>query len=146
MALLKTRPVYPSRQDDFDRVLDRWFRSPFQLQDFPTMDTTWAPNLDFSETDDEYVVMLDVPGIPKENLDVTLENNTLILTGFRESKKEKETDKFIWKERDEGRFVRTLRLPTEVEENAIEAKVHDGVLTVHVPKAKIAQKSKIVIK
>ena len=110
-----------------------------------TYETLWSPSVDFSETDAEYVIRLDVPGIPKENLDVNLENNVLTLSGRRELHKDEETEKYIWREREEGRFMRTIRLPAPVAQDKIQAMVEDGILIVHLSKTTLAEKSKVVI-
>lgn len=150
MAIVKAAPQRLAHMKaDFDRMFDRLFHEPFfGLERFeaPVMETAWAPPLDFAETDKEYVIRLEVPGIPKENLDVGLDNNILTLSGRREFHREEKAEQYIWQEREEGRFVRSLRLPTPVLEDKIEAMVEDGVLIVHLPKMEVAKKSKILVK
>jgi HSP20 family protein len=149
MAIVKAAPEKLAHvKTEFDRMFDRFFREPFfGMERFaPVMETAWAPPLDFAETEKEYLIRLEVPGIPKENLDVGLENNILTLSGRREFHKEEKAEQYIWQEREEGRFVRSLRLPTPVLEDKIEAMVEDGVLLVHLPKVESAKKSKILVK
>lgn len=149
MAIVKAAPKLAQMRSDLDRLFDRFFREPFPVWerfDMPMLETAWAPPVDFAETDKEYVIRLEVPGIPRENLDVSLDGTLLTLSGRREFQKEQTTEKYIWQEREEGKFVRSLRLPTSVVENKIEATVHDGILTVRLPKVEPAVKSKIVIK
>lgn len=149
MAIVKAAPKVAHMRSEVDRLFDRFFREPllgWERYEMPTLETAWAPPVDFAETDKEYVVRLEVPGIPRENLDVSLDGTLLTLSGRREFHKEEETEKYIWQEREEGKFVRSLRLPTPVAENKIEATVHDGMLTVRLPKVEPAVKSKIVIK
>lgn len=147
MALMKTTPTTTVGRmvDPFDRFFDRLFRREPLFAE-ANVEATWLPALDFSETEDSYVIRLEVPGIPKENLDVMLENNLLTVSGRRESTSEEKADEFIWREREVGRFSRTVRLPTAVVEDKIDALVQDGVLKVVVPKAEKAVKSKIMIK
>lgn len=147
MALVTTRPtVGAMRNDVVDRFIDRFLGREFETQEPTMLTSVWAPSLDFSETDDEYIVKLDAPGVPKENLDVTLDANVLTISGRRELAKDGEPDGFIWREREEGRFVRTLRLPTPVMEDKIKASADAGVLTVRLPKVKQAATSKILIR
>jgi HSP20 family protein len=101
---------------------------------------------DLAETDKEYVVRLEVPGIHRENLDIALRDNVLTITGKRDVSQEGGGETYLWKEREFGRFVRTMRLPTAVVENKIEATYQDGVLVVHLPKAVPAPANKILIK
>ena len=78
------------------------------------METTWSPNLDTTETDEEFDIRLEVPGVPKENLDVALDANVLTLSGRREVRKDEANEKYVWHEREGGRFMRSMRLPNVV--------------------------------
>ena len=109
-------------------------------------DAMWAPPLDFTETEAEYVIKLDAAGMPKENMDVSFENGILTLSGRREDTKHEETEKFIYREREEGRFMRSLRVPTAILPNKIVATYEDGILNVKLPKEKKAPSSKVIIK
>lgn len=151
MALVKTMPPMARIRHDIDRMFQRFLGEPWEgfetpLFEAPTFETMWTPSLDFSETDKEYMVKLEAPDVPKENLDVSLDGNVLTLSGRREARKEKESEKYIWREREVGRFVRTIRMPTAVEGEKIEASAHDGVLVVKLPKKEPTPKSKILIK
>jgi len=147
MALVKARPRWATRIPEMDRLFGDFFRDAVGwVPEQPTFDVGWEPALDFVENDKEYIVKLDAPGIPKENLDVTFENNMLTLSGRREARKDEETEKYIYREREEGRFVRTLRLPTHVMGDKISATNENGILTVKLPKAVATQASKVVIK
>lgn len=150
MAIVKAAPQKLAHmRTEFDRLFDRFFREPlwgFDRLEAPAYETAWAPLMDFAETDTEYVIRLEVPGVHKENLDVSLENNVLTLSGRREFQKEEKGEQYIWQEREEGRFVRSLRLPTPVMGDKIDAMVEDGVLLVRLPKIEPAKKSKIVVK
>jgi HSP20 family protein len=151
MKLAKITPTLPatSVRPEFERLVDRVFGNqwPFaSLLETPAAPVMWNPSLDFSDTDKEYIVRMEVPGIPKENLDIQVEGQLLTLTGHREVRKESEHEEFFWREREEGRFVRTLRLPAPVIPQKIEAICQDGVMTVHLPKAEPVVKNKITIK
>jgi len=150
MAIVKAAPQKLAHmRTEFDRLVDRFFREPLwgmERFEAPMFETAWAPPMDFAETDTEYVIRLEVPGMHKENLDVSLENNILTLSGRREFQREEKGEQYIWQEREEGRFVRSLRLPTPVMEDKIDAVVEDGVLLVRLPKVAQARKSKIVVK
>ncbi len=144
MTLVKAAPVAGLKQDldrFFDRVLGGSILGP--VREF---EATWSPPLDFSETEDHYVVKLEVPGIPKENLDVSLEGDLLTVSGHRELVQEKQEEQFFWRERSEGSFARTLRLPAGIKGDRVEAVCHDGVMTVRLPKAEPTRKNKITVK
>ena len=151
MKVAKLNPTLPvaNVRPEFERLVDRVFGNqwPFtSLLETPAAPIMWNPAVDFSDTDKEYIVRMEVPGIPKENLDIQVEGQLLTLTGHREVQKQHENEEFFWKEREEGRFVRTLRLPAPVIVAKIEAIVQDGVMTVHLPKAEPIVKNKITIK
>jgi HSP20 family protein len=151
MKIAKLNPTLPAVnvRPEFDRLIDRFIGNqwPFSTAlETPAAQAMWAPSLDFSDTDKEYIVRMEVPGIPKENLDVQVEGQLLTLSGHRVVRKESEHEEFFWREREEGRFVRTLRLPAPVIADKIEAICQDGVMTVHLPKAEPVVKNKITIR
>ncbi len=151
----RAAPIIGQVKDDIDRVFDRFFATPFFGEPFapafpfePTaaVGGEWAPALDLTETDKEYVVRCEVPGIPKENLDINLTDHLLRITGHKEAVQEAKGETYLCREREVGRFMRTLRLPFPVEEGKVEAVYHEGILTVRVPKAAAAVAKKILIK
>jgi len=147
MRLTKaTPPLAPVKE--FDRFFDRFMNTPLWPLATPraAAETAWEPALDFSENPKEYVVRLEIPGVTRDDLDVNLDGNLLTLAGKREFNKTEKGEDFLWEERVEGRFARTLRLPGAVQEGKIEALYNDGVLTVKLPKTEQPQKSKIAIK
>ncbi|HEV8123580.1 MAG TPA: Hsp20/alpha crystallin family protein [Gemmatimonadales bacterium] len=152
MKVMKAGPAVGKVKEDIDRLFDRFFATPFINEPlFPPFETvgavaTWLPTFDLSENDKEYVVRLEVPGINKENLDISLVENVLTITGKREISQEQGMEYYLWKEREFGRFVRNVRLPSPVVENKIEALCQDGVLVVRLPKAVPTPANKILIK
>lgn len=150
----RAAPVIGQVKEDIDRVFDRFFTAPFfgeTLPAFPFERTgllagDWAPALDLTETEKEYIIRCEVPGIHKENLDINLTGNVIRITGHKELVQEGKDETYLYREREVGRFVRALRLPVAVEEAKIEAVYQDGILTVHVPKPATAVGKKILIK
>ncbi len=106
---------------------------------------TWVPKIDVSETEKEIVVKAEVPGINKEDIDVTLTDGLLTLRGERKMENEDKKENFHLIERRFGSFSRTLRIPADVDATNIDASYKDGVLTVTVPKPETAQPRKIEI-
>ncbi|HSR14797.1 MAG TPA: Hsp20/alpha crystallin family protein [Gemmatimonadales bacterium] len=148
MKLMKPMPAPVLGRRDFDTLFDRLMRSPLFPETMPlkAWEGLWEPALDFSETEKEYVIRLEVPGFHRENLDVKYENELLTIAGHREYRDEVKNENFIWKEREEGRFTRTLRVPAAVNEAKIEALYENGILTVKLPKTEAAPKARIAIK
>jgi HSP20 family protein len=147
MRLITTKmPAPVAGVPELERFIDRFFGAPLLGHGLPPMETAWVPPLDYVETEKAFIVRLEVPGIPKENLDINLEGLVLTVTGHREAVKEFENENVIVNERMMGRFVRALRLPVPVLEEKIEATVHDGVMVITLPKMTVAPKSRITIK
>jgi HSP20 family protein len=133
---------------EVDRFFDRFFDTPHWP--FPatraTTEVVWEPALDFSENPKEYLVRLDIPGVARDDLDVAMNGALLTVSGKRELNKREKGEDFLWEERVEGRFTRTLRLPGPVQEAKIEALYNDGILTIKLPKMEQATRNKIAIK
>jgi HSP20 family protein len=152
MKLTRTPTGAPTLVRDFDEVFDRLFTTPLPFPTFGwepmkrVMEGTWTPAIDLTENEKEYIVRVEVPGIPRENLDVHLEGDILTLTGHREKEVRQEKENVLWEEREAGKFLRSIRLPKAVEANKIEAVYNEGILTVRLPKTEPAIKSKILIK
>ena len=111
--------------DDFfgeDRMPGAWSRGG------------WAPALDVSENEEELVVAAEVPGIAREDVDVSVTGNQLTLTGVKKSESETEGANVHRAERSFGRFVRTVALPGTVDPSEVTASLKDGVLTIRLAK------------
>jgi HSP20 family protein len=106
----------------------------------------WTPTLDVSETDSEYVVRADLPAVKKEDVSVTVDNDTLTIAGERKFDKEEKSEKVHRRESFRGMFSRSLSLPDNANSDGIRAESKDGVLTVHIPKAKSERAKAIQIK
>lgn len=105
----------------------------------------WRPAVDIRETGDSYVVSAELPGLSKEDVQITIENNVLKLTGERRFEKEVKEEEFHRVERAYGTFSRAFALPTRVDPERVEASFKDGILTITVPKAAEARPRKIEI-
>ncbi len=142
----------PTLVRDMDQIFDRFFPAPLTYPGFGfeplrrAMEGNWMPVLDLTEREKEFIVRAEIPGVPRENLDVHLEADVLTLSGHREQKTTEKDENMLWEEREAGKFIRTLRLPKAVEAARVEAIYADGILTVRIPKADLAVKNKILIK
>lgn len=106
----------------------------------------WMPLTDIKEDKDNYFVMLDLPGISKEDVKVSYNNGQLSVSGERKQEKETKDAKFHRVERAYGRYYRSFTLPLKVKEDSIEAQFKDGQLTITVPKAEEAKPKELDIK
>lgn len=148
MKLVKAPPTPTAVKHDIDTLFERLFRGPMFPDVFPmrAIESAWEPALDFSETEKEYLVRLEVPGFHRENLDVKFDAGLLTISGHRELQSEAKGEEYLWQERQAGRFARTLRLPAPVAGDKIEAAYENGMLVVHLPKLEPATTSRIAIK
>jgi HSP20 family protein len=151
MKTAKLTPTLPTlnARPELDRLFDRFLgnQSFFPaLFETPATSATWVPSLDFSDTDKDFVIRMEVPGIPKENLDVQVEGQLLTISGHREMRKESEDEEYFWREREEGRFVRTLRLPAPVMADKIDATCQEGIMIIRLPKSERVVKNRITIR
>jgi HSP20 family protein len=108
----------------------------------------WTPNMDAWETEQAFVVQLDLPGLTRDQVEVNFDRNTLTIRGTREATipaVEKGEMRVFFAERSPGAFSRTLRFPQYVEAAKIEAAFSNGVLTVTVPKSDAAKPRKIEV-
>ena len=94
----------------------------------------FRPAVDVKEDADGYTVQVEVPGVPQENLNITMQENTLLIKGQREQKQEFGDAQFRRVERSYGSFARSLQLPRNVDGTKVSANLHDGVLDIRLPK------------
>jgi HSP20 family protein len=104
-----------------------------------------APACDISETDTHYVVKVDLPGIPKDDVKIEVSENQLVISGERKEEKEtKEKNRYL-SERYYGSFQRSFALPAGTDSDKIEAAYDNGELKVSVPKATVSHQKTIKI-
>lgn len=106
----------------------------------------WMPAVDLKEEENQFVLLADMPGMAKEDMDIHVENNVLTLQGERRFAEEAEKQSYHRVERAYGKFVRSFALPTRVQADAISASYKDGILEVMIPKAEESKPKKIAIK
>ena len=130
--------AYPSRYlgRDFEllrREMDRLFNdvSPARASQGESEgdQAVWAPRADMAETEDAFVLSLDVPGVSGDDLQVTLEEDTLKVSGERRFDREQTEGQYHRIERAYGRFERVIALSGMIDPDSIEAELRDGVLS-----------------
>jgi HSP20 family protein len=138
----------PDFSGAFDRLasmhdeLDRAFESTFGFRSLGTL-SRWTPAVDVYQDKDRFIVVAEVPGMKKEEIDISLHGDTLTISGERKSQ-EKEGDKFRT-ERFFGQFQRSLTLPSAVDVEKVKASYKDGILEVVLPKAEEAKPKQIPV-
>ncbi|HPG39739.1 MAG TPA: Hsp20/alpha crystallin family protein [bacterium] len=106
----------------------------------------WNPRIDVKETKDAYEVMADLPGLKKEDIEVSLHENVLTLKGERKQEEKKEGENEYYMERTYGSFYRSFEIPAKVKAEDINATYKDGVLRLTLPKAEEVKPREIQIK
>ncbi len=107
---------------------------------------SWAPAVDISEDDEAIRFFVEMPGLTKKDVEITLEDRTLTLRGERKFERDEEHVQYHRIERAHGVFSRTFQLPTNVNPSEADASVENGVLTVTVPKSAEAKPKRIEIR
>ena len=125
----------------------RIFEDPFGFASSAasTLFEGWTPPVDVHEDKDKITVRAELPGMKKEDIEVTVVGDALTVAGERKQEQEKREGESYRSERYVGRFQRTITLPTEVDPNKVQATYKDGVLTVTVNKSEQAKRKQIEI-
>ena len=139
--------VNPSREfeDIYDRMgqlMNLAFGS--LMPDTIAADLPWTPNADLSETDDAYVVHVELPGVSKDQINVEIQDRELVVSGEIPESQDDEGRQHRSSRRT-GRFEYRAFLPGEVNVEGVRAEMHEGVLTVTVPKSEQAKPHRIEI-
>jgi len=135
---------------DFDTLFDDYLRKPVSVFGlprlrFPEMESV-TPSVDIYEEKGDVVVKAELPGIDKEDIDITATEDTITIAG--EKKKEEETKKsdyYRW-ECSHGSFNRTFSLPAEIQTDRVKTKFKDGILEIRLPKTEESKKKERKVK
>jgi HSP20 family protein len=107
----------------------------------------WSPTVDIEESDTLYLIRADVPGVDKKDIDISLDNGVLSITGEKHTERESgKGTRHHRTERYSGSFARRFTLPTAVKADKVDATYKDGVLSLMIPKAEEARPKAIDIK
>jgi HSP20 family protein len=119
-------------QDELDRLFDAPLRG-------------WTPALEVHEDKEGYTVRTELPGMKREEIEVSIQDGTLVISGERKAETVKEGTEVHRQERNFGKFTRVLTLPAAVAAEKVKASYKDGILTVVVPKAEEAKPKQITV-
>ena len=129
-------------REPFSRLFDTFFND---LQGEEVANRGWMPPVDIQETPDAYKLEAELPGLTKDDINITLENNVLRLSGERKFEKDAKKENYHRVERTYGTFTRAFALPQQVNPEGVQAAFENGILTITVPKAEQAKPRKISI-
>ena len=143
MALTPFRGFW-DLQDQMKRTFDDMFggllRRPEGLP--RTQLAEWAPAVDVLSEDGDLLIKAELPGLKQEDVDITLQDNVLTISGERKAEREEERGGYYVRERCYGSFRRSMPLPEGTDESKIHARFEDGVLEVRVQGAAVVQEPK----
>lgn len=112
-----------------------WPRLFDPLREFGSaISSFFSPSADAIDKEDSYEIRLELPGVSEKDVEVTVENNNLIIRGEKRTEREEKDKNYYFSERRYGAFERAFRLPEDVQETEIKAVCKDGVLTLRIPK------------
>ena len=140
-----------TRTSPFAGLVDQFFDGGFLGPSFGLTtkggsgERTFLPAVDLSHDDQSYVVKVDLPGLEREDIDLTLQDQTLTLSGERKFENVEENETYSRIERSYGKFTRSFQLPSNVDNSKVTAQFENGVLTVRIPKAEEAKSRAIEI-
>lgn len=143
--LVRYSPNYDLHQ--MQREIDRLFHGFFQATDGngETKTAVWSPRVDFVENEEAYMILLDLPGMTKDDLEISFQEGRLTVSGDRPVHTWDDGVSAVRLERASGPFYRSFHLPKMVADDKIEARFEHGVLRIDVPKAEESKPRRIQI-
>ena len=142
------RPMRPFRDlEEMERRFDEmlsWQSLPAAWRRVPS-EAEWMPAIEMFEREDRFIVKAELPGMKKEEIDISVVGDTLTVKGERKAETEVKEESYYCCERSYGSFIRSITLPSAVDTKAIEASLDNGILEVHLPKAAEVKPKKVEI-
>ncbi len=123
---------------DFDRILEEFLPVRREVET-----PIFVPPVEVYETDKEVVVKADLPGVKKEDIEITVKENAVVIRAERKEEREEHTENVHRSERFYGVIERVIQLPVEVNPDEARAEYKDGVLEIRIPKAQVEKEKKI---
>jgi HSP20 family protein len=139
MALVRWDPTreLSSLQSEMNRLFSTFFDSPASTGSTGNGQSAarrWYPAMDLVESDDHFVLRVDLPGLSEDDVKIEVENDTLVVSGERKETHEQKREGFYRLERSMGAFSRSLSLPEGIDADQVSASFDRGVLEVRIPK------------
>jgi HSP20 family protein len=131
--------------DTFRKNIDKLFDDFFFLTPTSLFKNDWEPTVDVEVDEKTIRVKAEIPGIDEKDLDVSVENNVLTLSGEKEEERKEEKKNYIFSERKFGSFSRSISLPEGIKTDKIKATFKKGVLNIEIPKDEAKESKKIEI-
>ena len=139
-----TAPVNNLRRE-MDRIFNELIPFSWRLDDSEMKTTAWTPTTDMMETDEEYLVETELPGLTKNDIHISCQDNVLTIEGDRNQEKKEEHRGYLRSERSYGAFKRSIILPTSILEDKVKASFKNGILRITIPKAEKSKSKSVPI-
>lgn len=131
-----------SLRDDFDDIVNDFFSGFSRIGAARSV----YPLLDIREDKDKYTIGIEIPGVEKNDLKISVKKENLVVQGEKKEEKKKQEESYLRVERSYGKFMRSISLPTEVDQSKITAKYNNGVLKIVLPKTKKGKVKEVEVK
>ena len=141
MPILRSRNLFNFPEE---KLFDRFWGDTF-LTDFFKEDNTFLPSINLSETENEIIVKAEVPGMSKEDMEITLTEGLLTIKGEKKNEHEEKKENYHRIESRYGSFSRSIRVPVDLKRDDIDATYKDGVLKIVLPKSESVLPKKIEV-
>jgi len=144
MMLVKRNYSAPGVERYYNNLFDDFFGS--SLLDSENVNAVdWSPRMEVEENENEFFLNVEVPGMKKNDIDISVKDNVITISGEKKAKEQKKESAYYLNEVRYGKFSRSFKLPGNVDIDKIKGSWNEGVLTVEVPKTEIAKPRKIEI-
>jgi HSP20 family protein len=145
MAITRWRPFRDlvSIQDEMNRLFEEFFDRPVVRTEWT--EGVWNPSVDVSEDKNNVIIKAEMPGMKKDDVKISVQDNVLTLRGEKKHEKEEKDANYHRIERSYGSFCRSFQLPTSVKTDKIKANYKDGVLNITLPKTEEVKPKEIPI-
>ncbi|MBI5476032.1 MAG: Hsp20/alpha crystallin family protein [Ignavibacteriales bacterium] len=144
MTLVRWNPVvnFGNMHRELDKIFEQ-FRSDVQNED---VSKTLMPVVDIVERENEFSIKVEIPGVDKKDVKITIQNDVLTIRGEKKQEEEKKGENYYRTERSYGTFQRSFTLPSSVANEKIDASYDNGILTLTIPKLEEAKPKEIEVK
>jgi HSP20 family protein len=140
-ALISDAGITALRRE-MDRLFDQFWGSENPVSNYGV----WVPSLDIADKGDAIVIKAEIPGVDPKEIQVTVDENVLTLSGEKRYEKDEKDEKHYRMERSMGTFTRSLQLPLPVDATNVTAVYRNGLLTIRLPKTKAVKGAAIPVK
>jgi HSP20 family protein len=126
--------TFYSPMNRVEHVLNDFFKSPWRATSEGENDSVFAPRISFKEMDDHYQLAVEVPGVKKEDVEISFRGDQLVIKGERKDEQKRKEDGYYYEEFTQGSFSRIVTLPKDVDKEKVSAELDHGLLKIDLAK------------